>query len=111
MIRTSPRSFTATEQVARWLTGFGVVGLRALKTQRRIVGLAGVDMVIGSARSSAGSFRDMVMGDSRTVRIRVVPPHAGEAVDDALVVMRLNQFAPLLEAWIEKNSHRLYGEE
>jgi hypothetical protein len=108
--KASPHSITATEQVRRWLTSFGIVGLRAERAERRIYGLAGLEMLVGSQKSSAGSFTEMVQGDTRKVRIRFVP-QKGQPIEDSLVVLRLNQFAPMFQAWIEQNSHRLYGEE
>ena len=106
--RTAQNPALRQNAIVSWLTGFGIPGLRGDARTRRILGLSGIDILVGTARTmSVASLRN---ADSRRTQIRLLAD-GGIGPEDVIVEMRLDHFAPFLEAYTEKYAHRVYGEE
>lgn len=106
--RTAQTPARRPNAIVAWLTGFGIPGLRADTRERRIYGLSGIDILVGTSRTmTLAALRN---ADSRRKQIRLLA-EGGTGVEDVIVEMRLDHFAPFLEAYIEKHAARVFGEE
>lgn len=106
--RTAQNPALRPNAIAGWLTGYGIAGLRADTQARRILGLSGIDILVGTSRTMAVAA--LKNADSARTQIRLLA-EGGIGPQDTVVEMRLDHFAPFLEAYIEKHAHRVYGEE
>lgn len=112
MTPTNKQPGQRTAQVARWLTGYGISGLSVEPVAKasRILGLSGFQIFVTLGRNRNGFVTTQLheMHSTSSTAVHVVPA-VGRDVQDSIVMMRLDQFAPLLEAYIQANKERIYG--
>lgn len=102
---------TRPKYVQRWLTGAGVPNLKAEGSN--IHGLSGLRIHVGSITTNKHNVIAFMsrLSQSESRYINVVPSRAGEPIQDSIALVRLDFLAELLAAYVEKNGHRLFGEE